>query len=187
MTTPPIPSVRRRDVRAVLIAQQQRTPNVALALPLLLRSPVIVIAWALLISTVVAALLLGRIRVPRTAHGLVVATQRNDTSLTPVLLLPSWSRAFIRTGELATVDTGGASPLVVTISRVDAAPLTLASARSWLNAPNVTAATIDTTMVVAHLKPCIGPGCLPLATGVRYAATASLGTRSLASFAMPGL
>jgi hypothetical protein len=186
MTTPPIISVRRRDVRAVLIKQQERAPNSALALPLVLRSPFILLVWAALISIVVVAMMLGRVRVPRTAHGMVVAAHGQDTSLTPILLLPAWSRQFVRTGELATVDTGGAVQFTATISRVDAVPLTLASARVWLNAPNVGAATIDTTMVVAHLKPCTGQGCLRLATGVRYAATASLGTRSLASFAIPG-
>ena len=174
-----------RNVRAILIQQHNSAPNVALALPTILRHPFLLILWTLVLSTVVAALLLGRIRIPRTAHGLVVTTQTATGSLTPVLLLPAWSRELLHAGEVASVDTGGGERLTLTIASIDATPLTLTVARRWLDAPNASATAIDTTMVVAHLKPCTGPSCPKLAARTRYTAVAQLGTRSLASFAVP--
>ena len=181
MTTLPTP---QRNVRAILIQQQERAPNVELALPTILRNPFLLTLWMLVLSTAVGALLLGRIRVPRTAHGLVVVNGAPD-SLTPVLLLPAWSRTLLQPGQLASVDTGGSARVTVTIAKIDASPLALTAARRWLDAPNASPSTIDTTMVVAHLKPCTGQRCPKLTPGTGYTAIAQLGTRSLASFAIP--
>jgi hypothetical protein len=172
-----------RNVRAILIQQQEHAPQVALPLPTLLRNPFLLLLWTLVLSTVVAALLLGRIRVPRTAHGLVVAERAGRDSVTSVLLLPAWTRDFLHAGEHATIDTGGGQRLTLTIASIDAQPLTLASARHWLATPNASPTTIDTSMVVARLEPCTR--CPQLATGARYTAVTHLGTRSLASFAAP--
>jgi hypothetical protein len=179
----PTPS---RNVRTILIQQQDRAPKVDLALPAILHNPTLLVLWLLILSSVVAGLLLGRVRIPRTAHGLVVTEQTTSATdtLTPVLLLPAWSRAFLQPGKVASVDTGGTQQLTVTIADVDARPLTLASARHLLSAPNASLSTIDTTMVVARLKPCTR--CPKLAPGTRYTATAHLGSRPLASFALPG-
>ena len=182
MTPLPTPA---RNVRAILTQQQKRAPNVDLALPTILRNPFLIVLWTLVMSTVVAALLLGRIHVPRTAHGLVVAAPTATDSLTQILLLPAWTRDFIHEGELATVDTGGQQRITVTVANVDAKPLNLNSARGWLGAPNAGPTTIDTTMVVARLKPCTTQPCPKLAPGAHYTAVARLGTRSLASFAIP--
>ena len=181
METLPTPP---RNVRAILIQQQERAPNIELALPAILRNPFLILLWMLVLSTVVAALSLGRIRVPRTARGLVVASPTD--SLTPVLLLPAWSRTLLHSGDIAFVDTGGPARLRVTISTIDTSALTLTAARRWLDAPNASFSTIDTSMVVAHLTPCTGPRCPKLARGTRYTATARLGTRPLASFVVAG-
>jgi hypothetical protein len=182
MTPLPTPA---RNVRAILIQQQERAPNGELALPTILRNPVLLILWTLVVSTVVAALLLGRIHIPRTAHGLVVAAPTATDSLTQILLLPAWTRDFIHAGEVASVDTGGPEPVTVRIAGVDATPLSLSAARRWLDAPNSSPTTIDTTMVVARLEPCIRAHCPKLRPGAHYTALARLGTRSLASFAIP--
>src|SRR4051794_3424732 len=115
--TPHVPS-RQRNTRALLI-QQQRVTAGDLPLPLLLRSPFVALLWALVLSTVVAALVLGHIRVPRTARGVVVSTPPGSDSLTPVLLLPSSARAYVRPGQIATIDTGGTETLTLVITSVE--------------------------------------------------------------------
>jgi hypothetical protein len=184
MTTLP---THARNVRAILIQQQDRAPKVELALPTILRNPFLLILWMLVLSTAAAALLLGRVRIPHTAHGLVVAapSPTRADSLTPVLLLPAWSRNLVHSGVLASVDTGGTDRLTVTIASIDPSPLTLASARHWLDVPNASISTIDTTLVVARLLACTRQPCPKIAPGTRYTAIARLGTRSLASFAIP--
>lgn len=185
MTPLPTPA---RNVRTILIQQQERAPKVDLALPTVLRNPFLLLLWTLVLSTVAATLLLGRIRIPRTAHGLVVATPitTGSDSLTPILLLPAWSRDFLHPGQLASVSTGATHPVTVTIATIEAKPLTLAAARQWLDIPNASPTTIDTTMVVARLKPCAGQRCPKIARGTGYTAITQLGTRSLASLAFPG-
>ena len=182
----PLPTPAR-DVRAILIQQQERAPKVDLALPTILRNPFLALLWTLVLATVAAALVLGHVRIPRTAHGLVIAVPATGgtDSLTPVLLLPAWSRDLLHPGELASVDTGGQTPVTVTIATIEATPLTLATARRWLDIPNASPLTIDTTMVVARLEPCTGHRCQKITLGTRYTAITQLGTRSLASFAIP--
>ena len=181
MTPLPTPS---RNTRAILIQQQERAPKVELALPAILRNPFLIVLWMLVLSTVAGALLLGRIRVPRTAPGIVVTPAAD--SLTPIILLPAWSRPLLHTGNAASIETGGTERVTVTIATVDATPLNLSAARHWLDTHGARLSTIDTTMVVAHLKPCSGPQCPKLTPGTRYTAVAQLGTRSLASYAIPG-
>lgn len=179
MTTP---QPRARNVRAILIRQQAGSPKPELALPAILRSPFLILLWTLTLTTVAAALLLGRIRIPRAAHGLVVTAPTTGDSLTSVLLLPAWSRDFVHAGTVASVDTGGTQRVTFTVAAIDATPLSLASAERWLDAP---LASVDTTMVVARLERCTRPTCPRLAPGTRFAAIAQLGTRSLASLALP--
>src|SRR5215218_2566750 len=120
-TTKPGSPVRQRNTRALLI-QQQRVTHGDLPLPLLLRSPYVVLLWALVLSTLVAALALGHMRVPRTVRGVVAAVPGPD-SLTPLLLLPSSALAYVKPGQVAEIDTGGADALTLVIASVEPAVL----------------------------------------------------------------
>ena len=172
----------RRNTRTLLI-QQQRVVTGDLRLPLFLRSPYLVLLWALVLSTVVAALALGRMRVPRTVRGVVVATQTARDSLTPILLLPSSTRAHVSAGQTATVDIGaGAMTLVIT--SVEPARADGVSAHTPVAARDA-GGRLDSSQVVARLARCHDGHCLPLAAGSSYGATAALGSRSLASYALP--
>ena len=177
------PPPERRTVRELLV-RQQRVAHDALPLPRLLRTPSIVVLWALTLATIVVAFAAGRVRVPRRASGVVVVEGSTSDSLTTHLLLPASASAYVRPGQLASVDTGGTSPFVVVIA---------ASARdssagrdsrhSALGLADI--ARGDTAMVAIPVEPCRGGYCLPRSANRRFSATATLGTRSLASFALP--
>jgi len=184
MTTPtPRAALRQRNTRALLVQQQCATAG-DLPLPLLLRSPFVALLWTVVLSTVVAALALGHMRVPRTARGVVVsAISTGADSLTPMLLLPQSARAYVKPGQVAAVDTGGSEALTLVITGVESALIDSATARRRFAAmPDVVA---DGPRVIARLSRCHENDCLPLARNSRYAATAALGSRSLASFALP--
>ena len=166
MNTPSVTQPSPRPSVRDLLVEQQRSAQSDLPLPTLLRTPSIVVLWVLALSTVVAAMTLGRVRVPRLARGVVVVSVGAHDSLTPRLLLPASARAFVEPGQLAAIDTGGTSPLVL---RVGPRPLPPA----------------DRDTVSVTLEPCRAGRCLAHATSQRFAATAPLGTRSLASFAFP--
>src|SRR5688572_13723054 len=110
---PPDAGMSPRPVRPARVALQRLTaprtsPATAQAsLPLLVRAPGIAALWALVLLSSIAALALGRIRVPRLAAGVVVAVESAADSLTLLLLLPPLARAFVRPGQLAALDTGG--------------------------------------------------------------------------------
>ena len=166
MTTPtgtqPATRLGARD----LLVEQQRTATADLPLPPLLRTPSIALLWMLSLATVVAAMTLGHVRVPRVARGVVVVERDARDSLTPRLLLPASARPFVQPSQLVAIDTGGGPPFV---SRT--APRTLARA--------------NRETVSVALEPCRVGHCLPYTTNQRFTATATLGTRSLASFAFP--
>ena len=175
MTHPLTARSERRNVRALLIAQQS-TDRPDLPLPRMLRTPAIIILWALALSTTVAALALGRVRVPRVERGVVRVERTGADSLTPVLILPSSARRYAEAGQLATVDTGGPAPLTLALASV---PATKAGEPrgAWLS--------IDTATIALPLERCRASQCLLLSRDRRFTATARLGTRSLASFALP--
>jgi hypothetical protein len=181
-TNTPGSPVRQRNTRALLI-QQQRVPQGDLPLPLLLRSPFVALLWAVVLSTVVAALALGRTRVPRTARGVVVASPSGPDSLTPILLLPSSARAYVKPGQVAAIDTGGTDALTLVITSVE--PVAIESAAARNRFAGALEVAMDGPRVVAHLGRCHGTHCLSLASGSSYAAVAALGSRSLASYALP--
>jgi hypothetical protein len=185
MTNPiPISPLSQRNTRALLI-QQQRVTRDGLPLPRLLQSPYIALVWALVLSTVVAALALGRIRVPRTVPGIVVSAVSAPDGLTPVLLLPPSVRQFIKPGQLAVIDTGGAEPMSLAIASIEPATPGVSSPRQSSASSLTIAASHDTSALVARLERCNRSHCLSLAAATRYTASAALGTRSLASFALP--
>lgn len=170
-----ISASERRSVRELLI-EQQRGRHHELPLPRLLRTPAITILWMATIAVLVTALALGRVRVPRVERGVVVTEPSGDGGLTPVLVLPSSARRYVAAGQLASVDTGGQTPVTVAFA---AAPPPARDDRggTWLS--------FDTTTLALPLERCHRDHCLPLARGRRFTATVTLGTRSLASFALP--
>jgi hypothetical protein len=179
------PPVRPGTARELLI-QQQRTTDGELPRPRLLRTPSIVLLWAITLTTVVAALALGRVRVPNTVRGVVVAARSPAGHLTPLLIIPESARRFVKPGQAAAVDTGGTDALTLTITSVEPHPLDRASARRRLAVPPNALTSLRIASVAAHLSACADGRCLPLTAGTSYAATAALGTRSLASYAIPG-
>ena len=166
MTTPTVPQPAARPGVRDLLVQQQRAQNGDLPLPALLRTPTIAVLWMLSLATVVATMTLGRARVPRLARGVVVVEQSTRDSLTPRLLLPASARVFVRPGQLTAIDTGGGSPF---ISSIVTGPV----------------AQADRETVSVAVESCQAGRCLPHSTSQRFTATATLGTRSLASFAFP--
>lgn len=160
------PSRLSRNATRALLIESQRTNRSALALPPLLHTPVVILLWGLTLATVVCALALGRIHVPRVVHGVVVASPAD--SLTPLLLLRADDRRFVTTGQLAMVHAGGERAMAL-----------------QLRAPASLAVHGDTSTVAVALERCHGSECLTLTRDARYPATATLGTRTLASFAFP--
>jgi hypothetical protein len=166
MTTPTGPQPAARPGVRDLLVEQQRAQSGDLPLPALLRTPTIAALWMLSLTTVVATMTLARARVPRLARGVVVVERSTRDSLTPRLLLPASARVFVRPGQLTAIDTGGGSPFISSI-------VTGAFAQA------------DSETVSVALEPCRAGRCLPRSTNQRFTATATLGTRSLASFALP--
>lgn len=153
-------------------------------LPPLFRARAIVLLWIALAVTVVGLLALARIRVPRVVQGVAVAVATGADSVSLMLLLPREAKAYVRPGQRATVDVGDGSPVELDVAAVDQMSLDARSARRrYPGAPQVLA-HLETPKVAAVLSPCrIGPSCLTLQAGATYPATASLGTRTLASYA----
>ena len=177
------PTLERRTVRELLV-RQQRVTHDELPLPRLLRTPSIVVLWALTLATVVVAFAAGRVQVPRHARGVIVVEGSTPDSLTTHLLLPASVSAYVRPGQLAAVDTGGTSPFVVAVAAT--ASDTTAGRELRRSALGLAAiARGDTAMVAIPVEPCRGGHCLPHSANRRFSATATLGTRSLASFALP--
>lgn len=167
-----------------LLIHQQRDAGVDLPLPLLLRTPTVVLLWVFAVASAVGALALGRISVPRVVRGDVVGVGAGSDSLTPVLLLPRSARAHISSGQIVAVDTGDGAPLMLAI-RFDSAT---AASDSFVrqHAPRSRVGfAADTALMAVPLERCRGNRCLALSVGRHYSATAALGTRSLASFALP--
>ena len=188
MTDPLAAPATPRTVRELLV-RQQRDAHDELPLPRLLRTPSIVLLWAFTLSTVVAALALARVRVPRRVHGVVLTVETPRASrLTALLVLPASVRRFVRPGQLAAVDTGGSTPLVVAIASASPQPVHASIALSTppFSGPGMSPrARADTATVAVPLERCRAGHCLPRSGTQRFAATATLGTRSLASFALP--
>lgn len=141
--------------------------------------------WGLALVAVVGALALGRVRVPRVASGVVVAVQPAADSVTLLLLLPPAARSHLHAGQLATLDTGDAGAFTLAIAGVEHSLLDAPAARRRFRAPASVLAHLESPRLVARLERCTGARCLTPQPGASYAATAALGTRSLASFALP--
>ena len=164
------------------------TTDQDLPLPLLLRAPAITLLWAGLLVTIVGLLALSRIRVPRVVRGVAVAVDAapntGPDSVALMLLLPSSARPYIGPGVRAALDVGAASPMVVGVASLEPTVIDRrTSRRRFARMPSVLA-QLETPKVALPLSRCrASPDCLTPSVGAVYSATATLGTRSLASYA----
>jgi hypothetical protein len=150
--------------------------------PLFLRAPWVVALWGATLIAVAAVLVLGRIQVPQVARGTVVAVATDRDSVALLLLLPPASRPYVRVGQHASLDTG-AGTFALDVIGVDSTLLDADTARRRFADAAGLIAHLDAPKLVVRLAWCGPTGCLTPRTGT-YAATASVGTRSLASYAM---
>ena len=84
---------------------------------------------------------------------------------------------------MAAIDTGGPDALTLMITSVE--PAVGSDAQGRFVALFDLSNRLDSARVVARLARCHAGHCLALATGSSYAATAALGSRSVASYAVP--
>lgn len=153
-------------------------------LPPLFRNPAIALLWMTLVIIVVGVLALGRLRVPRVAQGVAVAVDTNVDSAALLLLLPAAAAPYVRPGQRATLDSGDGQRVVLDFAAIDSAPIDAGSARRRYPASPHLLAHLDTPKVAVTLARCAADRpCLTPLPGVAYRATASLGTRTLASYA----
>jgi hypothetical protein len=140
--------------------------------------------WAMLLVTVVGLLALSRIHVPRTARGVAVVVDTGADSVALMMLLPADVGRHVRAGHHATLDVGNDRPLVLDVAGVDSTLLDASTARRRFSRPSSVLAHLDAPKVAATLARCAPEGwCQTAAAGSVFAATVSLGTRSLASYA----
>jgi hypothetical protein len=159
-----------------------------LPLPLLLRAPAITLLWAGLLVTIVGLLALSRIRVPRIVRGVAVAVDApadaGPDSVALVLLLPSSARPYIGPGLQAALDVGAVSPVLVGVAGFEPTVIDRGTSRRRFSRTPSVLAQLETPKVALPLSRCgASHGCLTPHVGAVYSATATLGTRSLASYA----
>lgn len=153
-------------------------------LPPLFRAPVIALMWIALAVTTVCLLALARVRVPRVARGVAIAVESGADSVSLMLLLPTDAQPYLRVGQRATVDVGSGRPVVLGLTTVDSSRVDVRSARLRFPQSPQVLAHFEAPKVVAVLSRCSADhACLTPEPGAVYQATASLGTRTLASLA----
>ena len=173
-------------LRAALLRLGTPAPgtNQDLPLPLLLRAPAITLLWAGLLVTIVGLLALSRIRVPRIVRGVAVAVDAAPDSVALMLLLPSSARPYIGPGLQAALEVGAASPVVVGVASLQPTMIDRRTSRHRFSRMPSVLAQLETPKVALPLSRCgASHECLTPHAGAVYSATATLGTRSLASYA----
>jgi hypothetical protein len=185
----------RTALRRLSAERSSSTIGVDVPLPLLIRAPYVAVMWAVALATVMATLALGHIHVPYTARGVAVAVGASTDSvardsvardsLTLLLVLPPSARDHVRLGQLATLDTGGTSALDLPVTLVERELLDAPAARRRFREPASLLAQLEAPKLVVRLARCHADRCLTPHAGSTYAATTQLGTRTLASYAVP--
>ena len=155
------------------------------ATPLLLATPAIAALWMAILLACASLLALGRVRVPHVVRGAVVAVRDDRDSVALMLLLPPTERRFIAAGQQATLDTGDSTTAVLPLETPDTALIDVARARKDFRGAASLIAQLDAPKLAVRLARCTRAGCLTPRAGETYAATARLGTRTLASYALP--
>lgn len=164
------------------------TTDQDLPLPLLLRAPAITLLWVGLLVTIVGLLALSRIRVPRVVRGVAVAVDAAPSagadSVALVLLLPTSARPYIGPGIQAALEVGATSPVVVGVASLESTVIDRRTSRRRFSRMPSVLAQLETPKVALPLSRCrTSHECLTPRVGAVYSATATLGTRSLASYA----
>jgi hypothetical protein len=154
--------------------------------PFFLRAPSIALLWTLTLLALVGLLALSRVRVPRVVRGAVVAVRTESHDVTLLLLVPPSARPYVKPGQHAQLATGDAQPLTLDVAAVESGLLDAAGARRRYPLQPSVLAQVEDPRLVVRLTPCARPGCLTPSVGDTYRATASAGTRSLASYATSG-
>jgi hypothetical protein len=153
--------------------------------PLFLKAPFIVLLWTVTVVLLVGLLALGRMRVPRVVRGAAVAVRTATDSVALLLFLPASAARYVRVGQHIALETGD-GPAMVDVTGVDGDLLDAAGARQrYPHQPSVLAQLSDKRLVV-RVSLCRLDHCLTPQPGDVYAATASLGSRPLATYAMSG-
>jgi hypothetical protein len=155
-------------------------------MPLFARAPYIAVLWASTLVALGSLLALSRVRVPRIARGTVVAVPDVADSVTLLLLLPASSRPFVTEGQRAEVHTGHGQQLVVNTARVEPELLDATSALERFAVQPAMLVQLAEPKVAVRIARCGVGGCLTPHMGETYDARASIGTRSLVSYAVPG-
>jgi hypothetical protein len=152
--------------------------------PLLLKTPAIAVLWMGALLTLASLLAIGRMRVPHVVRGAVVAVRDERDSVALLLLVPASERRFIAAGQEATIDVGP-STAVLPLASADPVLIDAATARREFRGgtPSLIA-QLDAPKLAVRLARCGPRGCLTPRVGDTFAATARLGVRSLASYAL---
>lgn len=180
-------NVRQTQIREALwrlTAPRPLSSDASGHTPFLLRTPAIAALWGATLLAVVALLALGRVRVPRVERGTVVAVGAGADSVALILLLPPTARPFLAPGQTLALDTGGSGPTIARVTSVDETLLDVATARRAFPGQASLIAQLDAPKLAARVTSCRDVGCLTPHAGETFAATARLGTRSLASYAV---
>ena len=155
-------------------------------MPLFARAPYIAVLWASTLVVLGSLLAVCRVRVPRVARGTVVAVPAVADGVALLLLLPASSRPFVTDGQRAEVRTETGQQLILTTAQVEPELLdATAGVKRFAEQPTVLAQLADPKVAI-RLSRCGAGGCLTPRVGEIYAARASIGTRSLVSYAVPG-
>lgn len=155
-------------------------------MPLFARAPYVVVLWVATLVALGSLLALSRLRVPRVARGTVVAVPAATNGITLLLLLPASSRPFVTAGQRAEVRTASGQQLILNTAQVESELLDANTARNRFAEQPAVLVQLADPKVAVRLSPCGAGGCLTPRVGETYTARAAIGTRSLASYALPG-
>lgn len=154
--------------------------------PLLLRAPAIASLWMATLLVLTSLLALGRVRIPHVARGAVVAVRDERDSLALVFLLPPADRRFLAAGQSVTLDAGNGPLATLPLETANPIVLDASRARRDFRGGGSLLAQLDAPRLAVRVARCGPAGCLTPHPGETFAATARLGARSLASYALSG-
>lgn len=155
----------------------------SLRYPLLLRTPAIVVLWALIAGLGAAGIALGRVRIPDAATGTVIVVSPAEGQA--LLLLPPTARRHAARRATVRLELERWRSVAATIDTIEPRLLTDAEARRRFPDDPALYAQLDGPRVVARLTPCRGCG-LGATRGLTYRARVAFGSRSLARYFLFG-
>ena len=176
---------RIRDALWQLTAARSGDGATGVSRLVFLRTPAIACLWMAGLLTVAGLLILGRIQVPRIAKGTAIAVRGETGDTTLLLLLPTSARSFVEPGQRAELNSGTAT-VVLHVTAIDSALLDATAARRRFPDLAGLVAQLNAPTLLVHLSQCSPAGCLTPTPGMTYPASARIGTRSLANYALSG-